>query len=31
VSRADITVFPVDCVSHEAVGTVKRVGCGTDN
>jgi hypothetical protein len=27
VSRADIAVFPVDCVSHDAVGAVKRV-CG---
>jgi hypothetical protein len=25
VSRADIAVFPVDCVSHDAVGAVKRV------
>jgi hypothetical protein len=25
VSRADIAVFPVDCVSHDAVGMVKRV------
>jgi hypothetical protein len=25
VARADITVFPVDCVSHNAVGAVKRV------
>jgi hypothetical protein len=27
LSRADIAVFPVDCVSHDAVGAVKRV-CG---
>jgi len=27
VSRADIAVFPVDCVSHDAAGAVKRV-CG---
>ncbi len=25
VSRADVVMFPVDCVSHEAVGTVKRL------
>jgi uncharacterized protein DUF2325 len=25
VSRADMVMFPVDCVSHEAVGTVKRL------
>ncbi len=25
VARADCTVFPVDCVSHNAVATVKRV------
>jgi Uncharacterized protein conserved in bacteria (DUF2325) len=25
VSRADVVVFPVDCVSHNAVGTVKRM------
>lgn len=24
LSRADIVVFPVDCVSHEAVATIKR-------
>src|SRR5215510_8326832 len=24
VSRADIAVFPVDCISHDAVGAVKR-------
>jgi Uncharacterized protein conserved in bacteria (DUF2325) len=24
-SRADVVMFPVDCVSHEAVGTVKRL------
>jgi hypothetical protein len=24
VSRADLVLFPVDCVSHAAVGTVKR-------
>jgi hypothetical protein len=24
VSRADVTVFPVDCVSHEAMASVKR-------
>jgi hypothetical protein len=24
VSRADCTVFPVDCVSHDAMGLVKR-------
>jgi hypothetical protein len=27
VSRADISVFPVDCVSHDAAAAVKRV-CG---
>jgi len=27
VGRADIVVFPVDCVSHEAVATIKR-SCG---
>jgi hypothetical protein len=26
LGRADIVVFPVDCVSHAAAGTVKR-GC----
>jgi hypothetical protein len=25
VSRADVVMFPVDCVSHAAVGTVKRL------
>lgn len=25
VARADLTLFPVDCVSHNAVGIVKRV------
>lgn len=25
VARADVTLFPVDCVSHNAVGVVKRV------
>jgi len=25
VSRADVVFFPVDCVSHNAVGTVKRM------
>jgi hypothetical protein len=25
VSRADVVMFPVDCVSHDAVGTVKRL------
>ena len=25
VSRADVVMFPVDCVSHEAVGNVKRL------
>jgi len=25
ISRADAACFPVDCVSHEAVGTVKRL------
>jgi hypothetical protein len=25
VSRADIAVFPVDCVSHDAAAAVKRV------
>ncbi len=25
VSRADLTVFPVDCVSHDAMGSVKRL------
>ena len=25
VSRADIVMFPVDCVSHEAVAIVKRL------
>jgi hypothetical protein len=24
VSRADCTVFPVDCISHDAMGTLKR-------
>lgn len=25
LSRADVVLFPVDCVSHNAVATVKRV------
>ena len=25
VSRADVALFPVDCVSHDAVGSVKRM------
>jgi hypothetical protein len=25
VSRADLSVFPVDCVSHEAVASLKRI------
>src|SRR4029453_8850762 len=25
VSRADVVMFPVDCVSHDAVATVKRL------
>jgi hypothetical protein len=25
VSRADMVFFPIDCVSHDAVGTVKRL------
>ena len=25
ISRADVVLFPVDCVSHNAVGTVKRM------
>jgi hypothetical protein len=25
VSRADVVMFPVDCVSHEAVASVKRL------
>jgi hypothetical protein len=25
VARADVVFFPVDCVSHNAVGTVKRM------
>jgi hypothetical protein len=24
ISRADCAVFPIDCVSHEAVGILKR-------
>jgi hypothetical protein len=24
VSRADIAVFPIDCISHDAMGMVKR-------
>lgn len=30
VSRADVVVFPVDCVSHEAVTIVKRLCRQTD-
>ena len=25
VSRADVVMFPIDCVSHRAVGIVKRL------
>jgi hypothetical protein len=25
ISRADWTLFPVDCISHDAMGTIKRV------
>jgi hypothetical protein len=25
VSRADLAVFPVDCVSHDAVASLKRI------
>lgn len=25
VSRADVSLFPVDCVSHDAVAAIKRV------
>ncbi len=25
VSRADVVVFPIDCISHDAMGTVKRL------
>jgi hypothetical protein len=24
IGRADCTAFPIDCISHDAVGTVKR-------
>jgi hypothetical protein len=27
VAQADISCFPIDCVSHHAVGTIKRL-CG---
>lgn len=30
VGRADITVFPVDCVSHNAMSSAKRI-CGQLN
>jgi hypothetical protein len=30
VSRADIVVFPVDCISHDAAGAIKR-SCGQLN
>jgi hypothetical protein len=25
ISRADLAVFPVDCVSHDAVASLKRI------
>jgi hypothetical protein len=30
INRADVTLFPVDCVSHDAAATVKRL-CGQSN
>jgi hypothetical protein len=30
INQVDVTFFPVDCVSHDAAATVKRV-CGQSN
>jgi hypothetical protein len=30
INRSDVTLFPVDCVSHDAAATVKRL-CGQSN